>query len=273
MEEDKKRVEEEVSTGETRVDETPVAGSEDKADSSSVTKASSKGKGILISTIIAVIVLAIGLVFMLERDGRINTGLFTGVISYLDAREPVAKVNGAVIPKSDLDSGVQQLVEMAKLQGIEADEAAIAEFRSQAIETLVNGELLRQEAVEKGMTASVEDIDARYSEIEDGVGGAETLGVKMAEFGITEESLRRDIENEILIQALFDTVVNKDEIEVTEDEITDFYNQSGGLEAGLPEIDEVKDQIVDQLKFNKEQEVIGTYIDDLREGAEIEILI
>ena len=237
------------------------------------TKAPFKGMKYVIAVVV-VIVIALGLLFVLERDGRVATGVFSGITENMQANLPSAKVNGIVITKSEFDSGVSQLMEAAKSQGADVtDPQILSQFNTQAIETLVNGELLRQAATEKELSVSSEEVDVRFDEIVAGVGGIEVLQERMAEFGIDEDNLRRDIENEILIQGLFDIVIEKDESEVSEEEVLAFYEQAGGEEAGLPPIDDVRAQIEEQIVIGREQEQIGSYLEDLRESADVEILI
>ena len=232
-----------------------------------------KGMSYIIA-IIVVVVIGLGLLFVLERDGRVATGIFSGITENMNANLPSAKVNGVVIPKSDFDSGVLQLMEVAKSQGADVtDPQIVSQFNSQAIDTLVNGELLRQAAQAEGITVSGEEVDARFNEISEGVGGIDVLKERMAEFNIDEESLRRDIENEVLIQGLFDIILVENDSEVTEEEVLSFYDQAGGEEAGLPPLEDVRDQIEEQILLSREQEQVGNYIDGLREDADIEILI
>ena len=220
-----------------------------------------------------VLVMALGLIFILEKQGRINTGLFTGIIADMKAKAPAAKVNGVVIPMSDFDSGVKQLSEVAKMQGMDStSEEAIAGFRAEAIETLINGELLRQVALEKGKVATPEAIDARFNEFSEGIGGREELDKRMAEFGINEDNLRRDIENGILIQSLFDSEVDKNSIEVTDEEVATLYNEAN-VNGDLPPLEEVREQVVEQIRNDKYQQKVITYIEDLKSKAEIEVLI
>ncbi len=255
---------------------TEVKNSADSTSTVSGSKSAKKSYGIMTYLIAGLIVLimALGLVFLLEKQGRINTGLFTDIIAEMKAKAPAAKVNGVIIPNSDFDSGVKQLMEMAKMQGVDtSDEATVNELRTQAIDTLVNGELLRQNAIEEGMEATQEAIDGRFNEISEGVGGKEELDKKMAEFSITEEGLRRDIENEILIQSLFDKKLNKDSIEVSDTEVEELYKQITNGAKDVPALEQMRGDIVTEIRNQKQQEQIGTYIEELKGKAEIEILI
>ncbi len=219
---------------------------------------------------VAILVIGVGLVFVLEREGRISTGIF----SFIGGDSVVATVNGAEIAQSDFESSFNQLLQMAAAQGASTtDPAVVEQYRTQAIDTLVNGELLRQAALAAGRVASADAISARYSEIETGLGGAEQLTAKMAEFGITESVLRRDIENEILIQGFFDDKFPLGAYEVSDDDISAFYTGLGGETAGLPPLKDVTEQIAEQIKLDRQQAEISEFIDALRAEGAIEILI
>lgn len=226
-----------------------------------------------VGAVVAIIIIFGGLIFVLEKEGRISTGLFTGLISQMDARKPAAKVNDVAITKSDYQSSLEQLSDMSAAQGADLSDAATLEaLKEQTIETLVNAEVLRQAALDEGLTASNEDIDGRYNEISEGLGGAEALAAKMAEFGVTEAALKRDIENEFLIQQLFDLKVF-DSVEVTDTEVQELYDQAVLLGNELPPLEEIREAIVDQIRNEKAQPLINDYIEELRNEADIEILI
>lgn len=223
-----------------------------------------------VGVVAVILVICAGLLFILEKEGRTSTGIFAG----LTEGPAVATVDGVEISKADYDSSLSQLTNMTAEQGVDVTDAeVVAQLKTQALDTLVNAEVLRQAAVDAGITVTPEEVEARYAEIRDGIGGDEALMQRMAEFGVTEAGLRLDIENEFLIQGLFDTMVDIDSITVEDSEITDLYTQAGGVEAGLPPLEEVKEQIISQIKFDKEQELVSAYIEELRAGADVEIKI
>ena len=225
--------------------------------------------------VLAILTISLGLLFVLEKEGRISTGLFSSVIEKMESRKPVAKVNGITITKGEYDSSFSQLMQMAGAQGANVSDATLVEaLKSQTIDTLVNGEILRQAAVAAGKTVTAEQIDGRYTEIETGLGGAEALNAKMKEFGVDAKSLRRDIENEFLIQAYFvDNKIGADYIEVTEEEITALYEQAKAASADIPPLEEVKEQVAAQIKSDKEQTQINDLLQKLRIEAEVEVLL
>jgi len=223
--------------------------------------------------VLVILVIFAVLIFALEKEGRISTGLFTGIISKMEVTQPAVKVNGEKIAKSDYKSSFEQLSNMKAAEGADlTDPAVMDSLKNETIDTLVNAELLRQAAVKEGLVASTEAIDKRFNEIRDNLGGPEVLVARMEEFGVTETALRRDIENEFLIQQLFDLKVFN-AIEVTDEEFQKLYDQAvaGGNE--LPPIEEIKETAIVEIRNGKAQPLINEYIQTLRTDADIEILI
>ena len=250
------------------------------ADTSVVPQGGSDKKQIIIQycvAVVAVLVMGAGLLYALEQQGRIDTGVFDKISGIVNPAPAAAIVNGTRITKADYDKNLLQLQNAAAAQGADVKSEAIqTEIKKQAIDVLVNTELLRQAAYAEGALVTDEQVDARYKEIVDSLGGVDKLNEKMTELGITEPALRKDIEGEILIQAHLSKAVDTSKITVTEKELTDAYTQiSGTAGAGVkvPPLAEIKTQLEAQLKTNKEQELVNAYITKIREGAKIEVLI
>lgn len=226
---------------------------------------------------LVILVIGVGLAYALEQQGRLSTGVFDKVESLVNPEPAAAIVNGTKISKADYDKNLTQLQTGATAQGMDVNNESLqAEIKQQAIDVLINTELLRQAAYSEGALVTDEQIEARYQEIVTSIGGEEQLAAKMAELNITEPALRKDIEGEILIQGHLSKAVDTSTITVTEKEVTDAYAQiSGTAGAGVtvPPLEEIKTQLEAQLKTNKEQELVNAYITKLREAATIEVLI
>lgn len=258
------------------LDHTPAEGAENSTEpavaDSAVAKSASPLKKYL-AVALGVVVIGLALVYVMEQDGRLQTGVFSFIQDRAETG-PVASVNGVEIERSDYDASVKQLQQMLQMQGGNPTDPIMQDqFKTQALDTLINSELLRQAAVAARQTAADDLVEARYSEIAAGVGGAEILAERMAEFGITEAALRRDIANEILIQNYFQAELGFGEIEVSEAEITEFYDAVAATRDDLPPLAEVRDEVVAQLRGDKEQALITELIAQLRTTAEIEQLI
>lgn len=219
------------------------------------------------------LVIILGLIFLLEKQERINTGLFTKIIAEMKAKAPVAKVNDVVISTRDLDSLVRQFTEMAKLQGADyTSEESLSSFRDEAIETLINGEILKQDADNNGFSATDEEVDERFNAIVEGVGGREELDKRMSQFGINETNLKQDIRDELNIQNLLDSKIKKEEIEVTEEEISSLYKDAN-TNGNLPKIEEIRESIINEIRESKYQLQVSDYLQKLKDEAKIEKLI
>lgn len=263
------------ATGDAKAIETNTETSVELAllDNTNNEKTIKKGrKPVWITLVLAVLIVGTSLTYVLEKNGRIDTKIFSTLSEKMTANKTVAVVNGYKITNREYQSNIKQLQQIASEQGADpTDSSILANIKDQALNTLIDGELLRQEAKDHGIEVSADDINDRFTEIEEGVGGAEELASKMAEFGITKESLLRDIENDFLIQKLFEEVIGGDEEEVSDKEVQDFYDLAGGESAGLPPLEEVEELIVNQIKSDRVNTQIEQFLATLRDQAEIQI--
>ncbi|MBY0309985.1 SurA N-terminal domain-containing protein [Patescibacteria group bacterium] len=223
---------------------------------------------------VVVALIGLGLWFMMEKDGRVSTGVFSGITAYMKSGEAAATVNGADISVLDFESTLRQLTANTAEQGVDvADPTIVEELRTQAIESLVNTEVLRQKAEASNVTVSDEDIQARYSQIEAGLGGAEGLAARMVELGVTDEMLRRDIKNDILIQSHLEASIDRSAVTVSDEEIQSLYNQATAGGADVPPLADVREQVEMQIRSEKEQSLVAQYVEELRADAAIEVKI
>jgi hypothetical protein len=253
--------------------ETTNEGESTEAEAETKTTTASAWKFYAGAVAIVLIVLA-GVVYVMEQQGRLQTGIFSGVQKMIGGGKAVATVNGAKVTQADLDISTSQISAGAAAQGADIASAEVkTQIQAQAIEMLVNTELLKQEAAKDGIVVTDDEVNARLESLKTDVGGAEILAERMKEFNVDEKTLLRDIRNELTIQALLETVFADREVAVTEAEVVEVYATAGGVEAGLPPLSEVRAEIEAQIKTTKEQEIVTAYIDELRTSANIEVLI
>lgn len=227
-----------------------------------------------ITAVVLVLVALIGLLYIMEEQGKTNTGIFDKVGSVFTANATVAKVNSEKITRKELNTSVSQIAAGAEAQGMDPkDPELLAQIQTQAVEMLVNTELLMQEAEKRSISVTEEDITTRITTLTEEVGGEEVLAERMAQFGIDNKTLRRDVRNELTIQKLLEEVFAEKQVEITDEEVKEFYDAAGGTEAGLPALEEVAEQIKAQIQSTKEQEQVTTIIEELRGEATVEILI
>jgi FKBP-type peptidyl-prolyl cis-trans isomerase (trigger factor) len=166
---------------------------------------------------------------------------------------------------------MQQFAQMAQAQGVDlTTPEAQAEIRGQALDVLINTELLKQSASEEGITVSDEQAQERRDNIVSELGGEEALQARIQELGIPEGDLMSDIEEELLIQAYLDSIFAQSEISVSDEEVQEVYDQAGASGGELPPLEDVRPQVEQQIITTKEQEIIDQLLIDLKAEAEIE---
>lgn len=228
---------------------------------------------VYLGSLIFVLIVILGVLFLLEKEGRSSTNLFAPIIEKQEANKVVAIVNRDEIINSELDTSIEQFQQIATAQGMDITDTNVStEIKSQALDILVNTLLLKQAAAEKGISISDEEVTERLAGITEELGGEEALQERMKELEIEEGQLMSDVRDELLIQTLLDGLFSEEDSEVSDEEISAMYEAAGGEEAGLPPLEEAKNSIKDQIVANKEQAVIDEYLAGLRGKAEIEIM-
>jgi peptidyl-prolyl cis-trans isomerase SurA len=256
------------------VDKEPIAEAMEATPSpeAGVVTTSRSPKLVIISVLVVVVGLA-GILYALEKDGRVNSNVFSGIIDSQEAQAGVAVVNGEVITESELAVASTQLAQAAAAQGADPTDPAIqATIRSQALDLMIGTTLLTQTAEAQDVTVAEEEVAERLAAIEADAGWAEVLAARMQEFGITMETLEADVRSELVISKLLDTVVTDEDTAVTEEEIVTAYEGAGGSGVELPPLEDVRAQIETQLQQAKGQTVIDEYVGQLRADADIQII-
>jgi hypothetical protein len=186
----------------------------------------------------------------------------------------VAVVNGTRIYKKEFNESVALIEKNATLQGIDlAQEGAQKEIYDQALEVLINNSLLIGAATKAGFAASDEDIQKKYDELATQLGGAETLTIKMAEVGLTEEKLRSNIAERILSDLYIESVTTIEDVKVSDEEVKEFLKSINTGDAKLPPLDEIRPQIEEQILGQKRQQIVTDLLAKLRSEGKVEIKI
>jgi len=188
--------------------------------------------------------------------------------------EVVARVNGVEINREAYDRSLEQLRAAYVAQGIDVSTATSSELlKEQALEALVNRELIVMAAEEKGLTVEKTTIDTEYQNTIQGAGGDEAFAAALAASNLSEAMVREDIENGLLIQQYLATELHINDLTVTDAEVEAYYNTVKATNPEVPPLTEVSAAIQSQLLTAKRDEVVNTALQSLRADAEIEVLI
>lgn len=222
-----------------------------------------------------IVLLSAGVWYVLERDGRVTTSVFTSIVDGIrdTSGRPALRINDTIVTNERLQVAINQLSQSAEQQGADLTSPEVQTLiREQATEMMINTELLLQAAAAEEITVTDEQVDARISEIEMQVGGAEQLVSELTTASVSMEELRNDIVTEITIQALLTALVAAQEITATDEEISGLYEAAGGEAAGNPPLNEIREQVAGEVRSQKEQQLVQDYVESLRLNTEIEEL-
>lgn len=194
-------------------------------------------------------------------------------LSEEEEKSTVAIVNGEEISREDFEELKSQMAAQQGLDLSSLDAEAKSQFEAQVIDELVIQELVEQKADESGATVSQEEIAKQIEETIAQLGGEEAYQEALEEEGLSEEELKELIRTNLVIQAYFEEELDLSSATATEEEVKEFYEKEADQNEEIPPLEEIESQIEGMISQQKQQELMTQLIEELREEADIEILI
>ncbi|CAN5863758.1 SurA N-terminal domain-containing protein [soil metagenome] len=211
-----------------------------------------------------------------------------------DLPEVVAEVNGEEISREDFvttyEGQFEQMAMQAQMTGQPVDQDLLKE---QTVESMISSTLLVQESDERELTASDEEVDTILEELAtgNGLGSTEELLAALQEQGLSEDDVRTEVETQVKVDKLIAEDGNVQE--PTEEELRELYDTvaeqqgaapgSGDADAGatsapggppgsqLPPFEEVRAELAEQVRAEKESTAVQALIETLRAEADITV--
>jgi len=186
----------------------------------------------------------------------------------------VATFDGGKVSRPELDRAVSRVV--ASPQGATLDledPQTRSDLEKKIADELVTQKLLVKEAVDHDINVEQSEIDTRYQEILDQVGGEEALRSQLATAGFTLDELKSDLHDQIAIQRLIEQSVRADGMTISDEEVQNFYGQISQNSTSTPPLEDIRPQVEDYLKQQKIGQAADQYVADLKAESEIEILL
>src|SRR5699024_10662143 len=194
--------------------------------------------------------------------------------------DTVAEINGTEITKEEFeDMDEQQFQQVAMQSQLSGQEVDQDELKEQIAEGMIGQELITQEANNLISDVSDDDINSTVDELaeQNGMETKDELIAAFEEQGMDEEELMSLIETQVKIDQLI--VEESGDIEPTDEEAEEAYEmmkaqqEEMGTEEELPSFDEIKPDLKEQLKQQKEIEVTQTLVEKLRNDADVTIYL
>lgn len=136
------------------------------------------------------------------------------------------------------------------------------------LDSMIQQELIKQEAKEKGKTATEEEIAQQIKQVEDSmVSQNTTLDEALKAQNMTREELKDNFEMNIIIEKLL-----SDRITITDEEIQTYIDANKDSYGEDANIDQIKTLVRQQLQQQKMSEEFQKLVDELKEKADINIV-
>lgn len=169
----------------------------------------------------------------------------------------VAVVNGVAITQDDFDREIMGIEEQSASRGEKLDDARLGEIKKRILEKLIDSELLYQESQKMGFKVEDAVVDEQVAKFKEQFPNVEEFNKELIKAKLTEASLKSQIKQVMTIQQLIDKeFVQK--ITVSDEELKAFFETH------------LKSRIEQNLKQEKLQTEVASYLDKLREKAKVE---
>jgi hypothetical protein len=231
--------------------------------------------------IIVALVVLIGGFLLFYSFGEESSNNPTNQNTTFESGDVVATVNGEEIIGSDFELIYSQISTQQGVDPATLDEQTQNQFSSQVIETLVTQVLLKQAAEKSDIVVSEESIDLQVESAKGQFESDEAFQQALSTENLTEESLRNQIWESIIINSYLQQELNLSTVTATESEVAQVYEQAivsseaeaeAEVEVAAP-LSDVYAQLEAMVIQQKQQELISQFTEKLRVDAEIEILI
>ena len=143
----------------------------------------------------------------------------------VDENSVVVSVNGKDIIQGEVEKELQNI--LMQYQGRVPPQQMVqlqSQFKKQAVESLINKQLLFEETDKQNIEASVEDIDAEVKKVAAQFETPEKFKERLEQMGMSEEKLREDIKQNYRIEKLLKSKLPP--ITVTDEDISLFYKEN-----------------------------------------------
>jgi hypothetical protein len=195
----------------------------------------------------------------------------------------VAEVNGQEVTRDEFVTSYTAQFQQAAMQaqmggGEQPDEEALKE---QTANTLVDTELLMQEAEERGIDASEQDVEDKLTELakQNQLGSSEEFLAALEEQGTSADQVRTQVETQVVVERL--VADESGSVEPTEKELRTLYEQAkqqqeqagqqSGQQQKIPPFEKVRAQLEEQAVAQEQGQAAQALVDELRDGADITI--
>jgi len=142
-------------------------------------------------------------------------------------------------------------------------------YGESVLNSIIEGELIKQEAEKRGIKVTEEEVSNQIKTIEDSMKSqGQELQQALEESGMTVEDLRENYKMNILIEKLL-----ADKITVTDEDIQKYIEENKDSFPEGTDMEQIKSLVEEGLKQEKMSTEYQSFINGLKEKADIKILL
>jgi parvulin-like peptidyl-prolyl isomerase len=143
-----------------------------------------------------------------------------GLAACKQTTDALATVNGVAIPKSEVDT---QLARVARQQQTTLTADASQTYRANILESLIQVELIRQQAKTLGVAVTTQQVDDYLAMLEAQYGGQTNFESAIKQSGLTVATIRDSITTRLLTNAVMANVAPTSTITVSDADVSAYY--------------------------------------------------
>lgn len=217
-----------------------------------------------ISIFILIIVIILGGLYLFTRP----TGSPTDTAQ--TDTDIVATVDDQQISRAALDAYIARIKENPNFT-MPTGDTADADLEKAALDDMINNMLLSADVENRQIAISDEEIDATIAHIKSQFDTEEAFKTELTASGLTEESLRPQVENQLVIEAYYQQIADEYNITVSDEEIQKFFDEQVAPQDDSVTLDSVSADIRSQIENQKVQTALADVIQKLRAAANITV--
>ena len=189
--------------------------------------------------------------------------------------KPAIVVNGETITMAEYERVLENTKMQYQQQGVDFSTAEgkmmETQLKTEVINSLIYQELLQQEAEKKGYSTSSQEVDTEYNMLRDQFGDDKQFNEVLKANKITGDELRKQLSLEILIEKFIEGEFSN--ITLTEEEVQSGYDRYNEEVEDFPSLEEVRVELEEVLIAEKKDNMVFTFLEDIKAGSEIDIKI
>ena len=176
------------------------------------------------------------------------------------------KLNGKKVPKLEVERTKATMIDgYSKYLGDKIDRSLIDII---AFNEVINKNLTLKMADDLKVKVPGSEVNEQYDRIENSIGNKEQFKRMLQVQGYTRKSFKEELENNITVEKTFAKI--QENIKPTDEEIKKYYENNLYVRFGGKTLDEVKDEVIAELKETEGAEQYVLLLDEYRKNMELD---